>query len=180
MFCIKCGEVTLDDSKLCSVCNKSVGEVDDSEQAVVYASQSVKDSVPKKKIIKKKPSPKITGFITITIILAIIGLTVNEVQKSNLRKELLRGWVDVDDSILKVLDFSDDKVEYRLETSYSWMDTTVGTYDYKVVSGNKIKIKMFGDNYETYTIEFNDEKSMLTVTPAITSTDKEEDWFNFD
>ncbi len=179
MFCLKCGEVISDDSKGCSVCNASVLESDNGEQAVVYASQGAKDLDKEKNIIKRKLSPKIIGIIAGVIILAIIGLSVNGFQKSALRKELLRGWLDTENSIIKVLDFSEDKVEYRLETGYSWMDTTVAKYDYKIISGNKIKIKRFG-KYETFTIEFNDEKSMLTISPAITSTEKDEKWFNLD
>ena len=46
--------------------------------------------------------------------------------------------------------------------------------------GNKIKVNRFGNNWETVEIEFNDDKTMMTVTPALTSVDDEEQWFHID
>lgn len=80
--------------------------------------------------------------------------------------------------IICVLDFSEDEIEYRLETGYSWLDTTVDTYDYKVVSGNIIKVNIYGDEWETVTVEFSGDKDMITVSPALTSVDDEEVWFD--
>lgn len=180
MFCTKCGEAIPDGSVVCPVCQANLKEENRTEQVLVYASQKVEESVSESPVARKKPSKKVTGIVGVVVAILVIVFAVNEVQKSNLKKELLRDWLDADSSIIKVLDFSNGEVEYRLETGYSWMDTTLGTYDYKVVSGNKIKIKRYSDNYETFTIEFNDEKSMMMVTPAITSTDTKENWFNID
>ena len=79
-----------------------------------------------------------------------------------------------------VLEFSDDEVEYRLETAYSWLNSTVFSEKYKVISGNKIKVQMFGTNWKTYTVDFSDDKSVMTVSPALTSTDASENWFYLD
>ena len=46
-----------------------------------------------------------------------------------------------------------------------------------MISGNKLKI----DGRDTvYTVEFNDDKTMMTITPALTSTDAYENWFHHD
>ena len=71
-------------------------------------------------------------------------------------------------------------MEYRLETGYRWMDTSLGTYEWKPISGNKIKIKRFGDKFETFTVELNDDKDVLKISPAITSTDSSETWYHID
>lgn len=71
-------------------------------------------------------------------------------------------------------------MQYRLETGYRWMDTTLDTYDWKVVSGNKTKIKRSGNKYKTYTIKLNDDKDVLKISPAITSTDSSETWYHVD
>lgn len=184
MFCLKCGEAISDDSKFCPKCGAAAGTgVNNEEQTVVYASQTEFGEMPAGR--EKGQTRKIIVIIVAAAAaLAAVLFIVNAVQASKLKKELLRDWMDIsgDDGsyIMKVLDFSDDEVEYRLETGYSWLDTTLGTYDYKVVSGNRVKIKRFGDDYETFKIEFNDEKSMMTVTPAITSVDESENWFNLD
>ena len=82
--------------------------------------------------------------------------------------------------ILCILDFSDDEIEYKLETGYAFLNTTVATYKYNVVSGNKIKVNRFGDEWETFTVEFTDDKARMTVSPALTSIDDKEQWYNFD
>ncbi|MDE7114752.1 MAG: hypothetical protein K2O57_11360, partial [Acetatifactor sp.] len=67
-----------------------------------------------------------------------------------------------------------------LETGYSWMNTTVANYDYKVVNKNTIKVLRYGNKWETITVEFNKDKTMMTVRPALTSVDSVEYWFNLD
>lgn len=183
IFCPKCGEVIPDESEVCPKCGVELKNANES-QAVVYASQRTIESMtsinqPQTKSLSKIPKPIIIVIISVVIV-AVIFLIINEIGKANLKKELLRDWIDLDGNIIKVLDFSDNKVEYRLETGYSWMDTTIGKYEYKVVNSDTIKIKMFSDKYETYKIEFNDDRNMITVTPAITSIDSTEHWFNFD
>ena len=73
------------------------------------------------------------------------------------------------------LDFSKDKIEYNFISGYSWLNSTIADYDYKIISPSKIKIKG-----KTYKIEFNEDKTMMTITPALTSADSSEDWFNVD
>ncbi|MEG1525887.1 MAG: hypothetical protein RR475_12885, partial [Clostridia bacterium] len=99
---------------------------------------------------------------------------------ANLKKAIVKEWYDTDGTIIKVLEIDDDEIEYRLETGYSWMGTTLGSYDWKVISGNKIKINRFADDSTIFTIELNEDKNILKVTPAITSTDASETWYHID
>jgi len=178
MFCLKCGEAIPDNSEVCPKCGAVLSAED--SPAVVYASQkqdmdsaappSAKKAVPKRFVL--------LGSIIIAVV--IVFLIISGVQKSALKTQLQKDWIDTDGTILKILEFSDSEVEYRLETGYSWMNTTVFTNDYKLVSGSKIKINMYGDDYETYTIEFNDDKTIMTISPAVTSTDRSEKWYNID
>ena len=178
MFCMKCGEAIPDNSKICPLCGADLEGHE--QQAVVYASQKEMETTTENVTNKKTLSPKTKRILAGVAILAVVVIAVLGVQKSNLKKELQKDWLDTDGTILKVLEFSDDEVEYRLETGYSWIDTTLFTEKYKVVSGNKIKVQMFGDDWETYTIEFNDDKTIMTVSPAMTSTDKSENWYYLD
>lgn len=173
--CPQCGQILPDDSVYCVNCGAKVEHAfGDAGQMSSYGAQT-----------KQKSTKKIIGTaVCICIVIGAIFMAVNAVQASKLKKELKRDWMDItgEDGVylIKILDFSDDEVEYRIETGYLWMDTTLGTYDYKVVSGNKVKINQFGDSYKTYKIEFNEEKSMMTITSALTSTDAREYWFNLD
>lgn len=178
MFCLKCGEAIPDGSSVCPHCGANL--VEEKEQAIVYASQKESEAVGEQsKIRKKVPKGILVGIVAIVCVIAIVFI-VNGINKANLKKTLVKEWYDVDGSIIKVLDIDDDEMEYRLETGYRWMDTSLGTYEWKPISSNKIKIKWFGDKYETFTVELNDDKDVLKISPAITSTDSSETWYHID
>jgi uncharacterized Zn finger protein (UPF0148 family) len=183
MFCFKCGEAIPDGSSFCPHCGANLVEEEkeqEQEQSVVYASQKEPETVNEQpKTHKKVPKGVLAGIIVIVCV-AAIGFIVNGINQANLKKKLVKEWYALDGSIIKVLDIDDDEMEYRLETGYQWMNTSLGTYDWKPVSGNKIKIKQFGDKYKTYTIELNEDKDMLKISPAITSTDSSETWYHVD
>ena len=177
IVCPNCGEKLPGDSVFCAKCGTRLNE--DGQQEVQGVEQAAK---PTGFFAKYK---KIIGIAAAAVIIVLIVLfAVNTVQRTNLKKELLRDWCKVegekDSYILCVLDFSEKEVEYRLETGYAWMDTSLATYDYKVISGNKIKVLRYGDDWETFAIEFNDEKTIMITTPALTSTDAREVWVNLD
>lgn len=167
-ICPHCGETLPVDSFFCTKCGAKIDYVPQSEN---------KPGLFKK---NKRIMFSLIGVFSVLIILFI----VHSIQTSNLKKELMRNWYSVagegSASILCILDFSDNEIEYRLETDYAWLDTTVATYDYKVIGRNKIKVLRYADNWETITIEFNDEKSAMIVTPALTSVNDTEIWINID
>lgn len=178
MFCLKCGEVIIDTSENCPKCGDCLRE-ESIEQAIVYASQKSVDE-PILVLPAKKPPKKIFIISGIIVCVIVIFLIINSISKANLKNAIVKEWYDVDGSIIKVLDIDDNEIEYRLETGYSWMNTTLGSYDWKIVSGSKIKIKIYSDKYKTYRIEFNSNKNVLKITPAITSTDLSETWYHID
>lgn len=168
--CPNCGERLPADSSFCIKCGTKIdGDTPKMEYKPSFLEMN-----------KKKIIVSIIGVFSVLVILLI----VNSIQASNLKKELMRDWYKVEgegnSSILCILDFSDKEVKYRVETGYSWLDTTIATYDYKVINENKIKVLRYGDNWETITIKFNDEKSVMTVSPALTSVDETEIWVNID
>ncbi len=178
MFCMRCGQAIPDNSEICPLCGADLER--DDQQAVVYASQKEIESISSDNPNKKKMSKNMLLILSGVAVLSVIIMVVFGIQKNNLKKELQKDWLDTDGTILKVLEFSDDEVEYRLETGYGWLDTTLFTEKYKVVSGNKIKVQIFGENWETYAIEFNDDKTVMTISPAMTSTDESENWYYID
>lgn len=189
MFCLKCGELIPDDCTFCPKCGEKVSRNvcsgaetptqvlshDDSSTVVVgIVSPNVSETQSPN---KKKKSKVLIGAISAIIIIAIVIFSVQAVGKANLKKQLLRDWQRTDSELLLELDFSDDEIEYNAYTGITWMDTTISTMKYKVISPNKIKIEDYDMVIE---IEFNDDKTMMTCTPAITSTDTDECWFNLD
>ena len=177
-FCPKCYEAIPEDSDCCPMCNAPLRDNIKSETVVIYASQGKEDILTRNKKKKKLPKPAL-ALIVVVLAIAVGIIGVNEIQKNILKNTLLRDWYDVDDSILKVLDFSSNEIEYRLEGTYV-RSVTAATFDYKVVSGSKIKIRRFLDDYETFDITLNGDRNMMTVRPAITSVDAIEYWYNVD
>lgn len=171
--CPNCGEKLPTDSSFCTRCGTKI-----------ESSSSDKEPFSKTPGFMERNKKKIGVLVAVVLGIIAILLVVNALQASKLKEELKRDWSTVEGEdgayILCILDFSDDEIEYRLETGYSWMDTTVATFDYKVISGNKIKVLRYGDNWETFTIEFNEDKTMMIVRPALTSIEDKEYWFNID
>lgn len=128
------------------------------------------------------PRRRHTGLIIVAIVavaavlLAGGGFLLWHMQgKADLHRQLMRGWSRVEESRDSyydlVLDFSEDTLDYRFESFY--INETIRSYDYTVVSPSKVEI-----DGTTYTIEFNDEKSMMTMTPSLTSVGSSENWFH--
>ena len=152
-------------------------------EAIFYASPtnsgSLKSSVDLEKsctFFNKNTKYIVVGIITVFLVMALL-IGINIVQRNNLKNRLEKRWVDVEDDILKVLEFNDGEVEYRLETEFSWLDTTVFTRKYKVVGRNKIAVKLQGKDI-IYNVELNDSSEILTIEPALTSTDSIEFWYD--
>lgn len=169
-ICPKCGAEIPSNSSFCSKC----GESFDSE-LFSYENDAAKE--------KKRKSPVLTIVVAI-ILLAIGSAAIFMLQQTtSLKKELMRDWSRVDESeyttyVKCVLDFSEDEIEYYIQMPLS-SNATITTYKYKV-AGNKLLVMRSGDQWETFDVEFNEDKSMMTVTPALTSADNSEFWYNFD
>lgn len=171
VICPKCGEKLSGDSFFCNKCGTKID------------SSNGNDTSTKQNVSKR--NKKIIGIgIAVILGIAIILFLINSVQVMNLKKELKRDWSSIEGEdgayIICILDFSDDEIEYRIETGYAWMDTTIATFDYKVISGNKIKVSRHGNDWDTINVEFNEDKSMMIVKPGLTSIDSVEYWFNWD
>lgn len=168
-ICPNCGEVLSSNTFFCVRCGT---KIEDNHL------QQLKKEIPKKRI-----GIVIGTVIGIVVLFVIVGFAINAIRKSNLREELMRDWQYVEGEngsyILCILEFSEDDITYRVETGYSWMDMTIGTYEYKVINGNTIKVKQYGE-WKKIKVKFDDDKTMMTLSPALTSVDDKEMWFNFD
>jgi uncharacterized membrane protein YvbJ len=183
MQCPYCAKTIPNDSTFCSECGVRIESVTE-ESPIIFDHAASTISNKKTGYFHLLKSKKVIIPIIACIALFLCLATLNEYGKANLKKELLRDWLNIitedNGTIYKlVLEFSEDKFDYNFESAISWLDTTIATYDYKVVSPDKIVIAESGYEREI-TIKFNDEKSIMTVTPAITSTESSEDWYNLD
>ena len=120
----------------------------------------------------------ISALESLIIILVIIGVCgYIYISKQKTKELLLRDWERVevgetDTYYTLELDFSDDTIKYNFHSFYAWLDTTIAEFDYKIISANKLEI----DN-DIYEIEFNDDNTMMTITPSLTDSELSENWF---
>lgn len=116
--------------------------------------------------------------ITMCVVLAIL-IAVYSVSVVNLKRNFAKDWYALDDSIIKVLDISGDEIEYRLETGYEWLNMTAAVFDWKPAFGNKVKIRL-GDTQRTYRVQFNKDKDVMTLYPALTEASAFEIWYHIE
>lgn len=176
MLCTQCGETVPEGIFVCQKCGAELIR-ENNEPVESSGVQGVDEPVLVQAPEKKPRSKTVIMAIGAAAVVFALVFVVTGVQKSNLQKALQEEWMDVEGSVLKILEFTEDEVEYRLETKISWLNSTVFTSDYKVISGKKIKINTFGE-YRTHTIEFNSDKTRMTISPAFTSPDSYETWYN--
>ncbi len=169
MYCDKCGEKLENNSLFCGKCGKSIN---------VSKEKSIPNKNNYSSLLDKFKSKKVIILASIFVVVLAVVFIIPAIGKSKLSEQLLRDWnrVETGDSgsLYELeLNFLENKIEYNFNSSIDWLDSTLSEYTYKIVSKDKIKI-----DDKVYKISFNKEKTMMTMTPALTSTDTSENWFN--
>lgn len=129
-------------------------------------------------IIQHSKNKKIIIIISIILLIVLIVIGYLHFEKQELKKMLLKDWERVEEGsygsyYTLELDFSETTIEYNFNSTYSWLDTTLKKYNYKIINSHQLEI----DN-ETYEIEFNEDKTMMIMTPSLTDSNTKEYWFN--
>lgn len=183
MHCLKCGELAPEGSKYCPKCGALLeNNIDEQDLAVVCASQKVTNDTPndlrgEAKTKKRVQLSKTAKIVIVIIVILIIGQLVSMVV---LAKNLVKTWYQSSDSVLQVMDIESGKMTYSLETGYVWMDMTLDTWRWYPISYNKIRVELLDGKWNTHTIEFNKDKNIMVVSPALTSIDDSETWVHID
>lgn len=180
MFCRKCGAELPESASVCPAC----------EEAVEMPGMPGQEPASNPTYAEPEPAPKRkkTLLIAICAVAAacLVGvcilLGVQSAQKNKLHEELMRGWSRVEEGdsgtyFRLELDFDEDSVDYNFYSGIAWLDTTLATFDYKVISGNKIKLLDYDRVFE---IEFNEEHTCFQITPSLTDANSSEFWYHFD
>ncbi len=168
MYCTKCGTQIPEEVKFCPACGQSA------EAPAASAAPA-----------KKNGSKVIIIVVAIVVALAIIGGIVGGVMaiaKKRAINELSDKLTTIDWSRVEQgdsdtyytlrLDFDGKEIEYDFDSYY--IDQNIAVYDYEVISGDEIRI----DGYKIIKIDFSDDMFVMTMTPALTSVDSAEFWYN--
>ena len=164
MYCSKCGDKIKEDSAFCGKCGNVLNKV---------------TTNPKIRLSKFRYKSIIIPCIVIVGVM-ITYLIVFSIGKQTLKSNLMKDWsrIETGDSgaVYKLeLSFSENEIKYNFVSPYSFLNTTIATYKYKVVSPNKIKI-----NDNIYKIKFDDTKTTIIMTPALTHIADSEGWHYMD
>lgn len=116
-------------------------------------------------------------FIITVLVLVVLFGSVFFIGKSSTSKKLQRTWTRTSQTEYKittlkgVLVIDENTITYSTESFLS--KKTVDTYLYKVISADKIEV-----DGKIYTVSFNSDDSMFTISPSLTSDDESENWFD--
>lgn len=115
----------------------------------------------------------IFAFIFILVASAIVIFLIG---KSNTKESIIKDWSRTEISELKIttvdytLKITEDKIIYGKKTLLS--EDTINTYSYEVTSPGKITVA--GREYK---VDINKDKTMLTISPGLTSGKDSENWY---
>ena len=116
-------------------------------------------------------------FIITVLVLVVLFGSVFFIGKASTSKKLQRTWTRTSQTEYKittlkgVLVIDENTITYSTESFLS--KKTVDTYLYKVISADKIEV-----DGKIYTVSFNSDDSMFTISPSLTSDDESENWFD--
>ena len=188
--CPECGNSVSDKAANCPHCGMPLG--DEFKQP----NPEAQEPKPENKFIKpesesvkpenRKSSHNAGMFVGIAIALAVIIaiVMVFNNQSSNAAAQQviddLQGeWYSPMEHIARTLDVSGDEMTLSTETAIDWANETADEYTFtiKPKSENVIEASSYSDNYKEYTIEFNEDKTKFTITPALLSIEDSETWY---
>lgn len=169
MICKKCNEQISDENKVCPKCGADLTEKTNKtvipEENVQI--EEVKDTEDKANSNKSKTI--ITVFVVIAVIVAAsfaISKYNNSKQKELLAESIQGEWYIVQDTLQNILYFTEDTVEYGVDSDWlGYFHFLDGNYE--VISGNQIQSDLY-KKIETYTVEFNDNRTEVSITPSLT------------
>ena len=116
--------------------------------------------------------------IVVVVIVSVVAFcSIFFVGKASTQKKLQQTWTRTSRTEYKittlksVLEIDENTITYSTESFLS--RKTVKTYLYKVISAGKVEI-----DGKIYSVRFNSDNSMFTLSPALTSDEESENWFD--
>ena len=169
-----------DSKERAEACRSFAVSLENGEPIEVTSNKATEEQEEPQTTLVVKKSSKTATYLGIAVCaVLVILIAVYSVSIASLKKNFAKDWYVLDDSIIKVLDISGDEIEYRLETGYEWLNMTAAVFDWKPAFGNKVKIRL-GDTQRTYRVQFNKDKDVMTLYPALTEASAFETWYHIE
>lgn len=127
--------------------------------------------------LKKRRNKNLLIIPLVLLVLVLGAIIYIQIGRMKLKETLLKDWERVEKGSSSSyytleLDFSETTIQYNFNSTYSWLDTTIAKFEYKVIDAHRIKI-----DDKIYEITFNDDKDMMIITPSLTDSKSSENWF---
>ena len=188
--CPECGKEISDQATSCPNCGYPISNEKKEERVVDVTPVPVPEQTTyQRETTTQQPKKKgnmilpIAGLVALVVVVIAAVFIVNA-QSTKAAEQLvddLQGeWWTPYESIARTLDVNGDEMILSAETGFGFLDETADSYTFslKPKDGETIEASSYGNNYEEYTITFNEDKTEFTVTPAILLDEKEsETWF---
>lgn len=149
---------------------------------VFYASQSTADKTTvsdsaalKKRPLSRVPKPALIAGVVIAVFLMGF-LVISESGKGALKGELTGTWAAGKGSIIKVLEIEESSMTYKLETGYGFLNSSLAIWQWRPTGLDSFEISRTGSDWESHTVQFSADKKLITIKPALPSTDSYETW----
>lgn len=170
MICPNCNANIADNSTFCTECGVQVQPTTptDAPETPTEENQTAEDN-------RRKLLLALCAVVGIILMIFIF----NSISSPDTESALKGKWyyVDISDNYevdtRLVLEIGRDDIELRWEASPK---QTFFSGKYEVVSSDTIKINRFGTRYETFYVEFTDNKKDFFIYPSITGYDGAEMW----
>lgn len=143
--------------------------------------------------VQQAKSSKTWIIVVVAVVVAIAVVVTgaifvyNYIEKENGKKELglllRRDWSRIEESngvyYTLELDFSESLIKYNfVDEIYGLYNETIATYKYEVISPDEILVKRTNSDAGTvYSLRFNDDKTMMIMTPSLTDSEDKEYWY---
>lgn len=176
MYCKNCGAEIPEGESICAKCRTEESGLNTPMDSDTSPSKFIKETT---EIMGYKVPKVVIIAIVVVVILVIAAVVVTSAQKAKLNDLLERTWVSVEDSIILVLEFDGEQVEYRLESTFSFLDQTLYVYDYEVMWGNKYKVNWNGE-WKNYTVDYEKGDNSIKIIPSMISSDPYDIWIDYE
>lgn len=121
------------------------------------------------------PRPALVAAFAFAVMLVVLYMNYG-LGREQLKKDLKGTWCAYDDPIVKVLEIDEDTISYRLETGYTALNRTLETWDWRPTSANTLECNLVNDVWTKYELEFIDNKSGFSISPALSGGESPEIW----
>ena len=185
--CPECGKEISDKATTCPNCGYPIQPENNTKREEIENSFVRVEDVPITVDVSPKPKKKINKSIIALIAalacvcLAAFGFITYQQTKEaeNLISDMQGNWYRPYESVARTLEISSDEIVVSAETGFDSVNSQADVYHLNLEGkdGTTFSASSSTDNYKEYTVTFNDDKTKMTIFPALLIDGESEIWY---